>query len=121
MKVIVQDSHTGSYLSDNGAWVATRAEARDFLTLLRAYTFAQKNTSVQFKVLLHCPEDKYCTTIIDGIGLADSHTESTSAVVQVQPHQVKPFLPRRLAIANPRGIRPQALAHRFNWTGNPFN
>ena len=70
MKVIIQDIAAREFLAANGRWVADMTGAQDFGTLLRAYHFAQANTSIHFRVLLHCPEDDYTASIIEGFGLA---------------------------------------------------
>jgi hypothetical protein len=71
MKVIIQDIAAREFLAANGQWVADATEAQDFYTLLRAYHFAQANTSIHFRVVLHCPDDDYSASIIEGFGLAD--------------------------------------------------
>lgn len=71
MKVIVQNIAARKFLGRDGRWVVDQAEARDFCTLLRAYHFAEANTSVRFRVLLHSPDDGYSANIIEGVGHAD--------------------------------------------------
>lgn len=71
MKVIIQDIAGSEFLATDGRWVTDKAQAQDFYTLLRAYHFALANTTVPFRVLLHCPEDDYSVSIIDGVGKAD--------------------------------------------------
>jgi len=85
MKVIVQDLETGAYLSGDGGWVATEAEARDFLTLMRAYVFARDNTCKRFRILLHCPDDLYSATIIAGVGTASPHLVASTSQSASQP------------------------------------
>jgi hypothetical protein len=87
MKVIVLNLHTKEYLAANGAWVADKAGANDFLTLLRAYHFARINTSRGFEVLLHCLEDDYCASIITGIGIANSNAPMDSEPVEIPIHR----------------------------------
>jgi hypothetical protein len=70
MKVVVQDSESGRYLSPDGRWVATADGARDFHSILPAFHFAQSNTSVRFRVMLYCPDDQYLASMIDGAGTA---------------------------------------------------
>ncbi|HEX3627373.1 MAG TPA: hypothetical protein VH280_18355 [Verrucomicrobiae bacterium] len=79
MRVIIQDLETKAYLSESGRWVLNKADARDFETLLRAYLFAEKNTSCKFEVLLHCLDDGYTSGIIKGVGTA---VEKIPAVVE---------------------------------------
>src|ERR1700721_425630 len=86
MKVIVYSLQTRKYLAANGRWVADKADATDFLTLLRAYHFGRINTSGSFEVLLHCPEDDYCASIITGIGITDSQTPVDSEPVEIPIH-----------------------------------
>jgi hypothetical protein len=83
MKVIVYNLQTRKYLAENGGWVADKADAADFMTLLRAYHFGRINTSSGFEVLLHCSEDDYCASIITGIGIADSQTPVDSEPVEI--------------------------------------
>ena len=71
MKVIIQDIAAREFLGENGEWVSDKSMARNFHTLLRAYHFAQSNTSIHFRVLLHCPDDDYSASIIEGFGIAD--------------------------------------------------
>jgi hypothetical protein len=77
--VIIQDLETKAYLSESVRWVLNKADARDFETLLRAYLFAEKNTSCKFEVLLHCLDDGYTSGIIKGVGTA---IEKIPAVVE---------------------------------------
>jgi hypothetical protein len=72
MKVVVQDSESGRYLSPEGRWVAAADGARDFHSILPAFHFAQSNTSVRFRVMLYCPDDQYLTSMIDGAGTAQA-------------------------------------------------
>ena len=68
MKVIVQDHDTKYYLADNGCWVATENDARDFGSVLPAYHFARNFTARGFTVLLYCPDDSYRAVIVEGKG-----------------------------------------------------
>ena len=70
MKVIVQDLETMRFLSGDGRWVADRDDARDFYSLLPAYYWARDHTSRHFQVVLYCPEDHFCASIIAGKGVA---------------------------------------------------
>ncbi|MDB6021211.1 MAG: hypothetical protein JWQ04_1068 [Pedosphaera sp.] len=79
MKVIVQNIAARQFLAADGRWVANKAEARDFFTLLRAYNFAQLNTSVRFRVLLHCTDDGYSASIVEGEGMAQAKKETHCA------------------------------------------
>ena len=114
MKVIVQDIETGEYLADSGEWVTTPAEARDFLTLLRAYNFAKETISGRFQVLLYCPEDQYSACIIEGEGLVDSLTKSSSTMTQVK---TAPFVRKAAHKMNSAWSQ----FSRFNWVGNELN
>jgi len=100
MKVIVYNLQTRKYLGADGGWVVEKADAADFMTLLRAYHFARINTSGGFEVLLHCQEDDYCASIITGIGIADSQTPVDSEPVEIPIHypraSVKSQSPHRL-------------------------
>jgi hypothetical protein len=69
VKVLVQDIATLRYLARDGRWVASRDDARDFLSLLPAYCFARDHTSCTFQVLLYCPDDNFCASIIAGQGI----------------------------------------------------
>ncbi len=79
MKVIVQDLETMRFLSPDGRWVADREDARDFFSLLPAYYFARDNTSRHFQVVLYCPEDHFCASIIAGKGIAQPEAKSSGA------------------------------------------
>jgi hypothetical protein len=114
MKVIIQDIRSGEYLSENGQWVATEAEARDFFTLLRAYHFAHQNITGRFQVLLYCEEDQYSACIIEGVGTADFKAETSSATVQTQTIE---FV--RKTNAPVRAMWSRAI--RFDCTANPLN
>lgn len=70
MKVIIQHIAASEFLATDGRWVTDKTQAQDFFSLLRAYHFAQANTSVPFRVVLHCPEDDYSANIIEGVGKA---------------------------------------------------
>ena len=70
MKVLVQDLGSMRFLAVNGNWVEDKDDAQDFFSLLPAYNFARDNTSSQFQILLYCPEDNFCASIIAGIGTA---------------------------------------------------
>ena len=70
MKVIIQDIAGSEFLATDGRWVTDKTQAQDFYSLMRAYQFAQANTSIPFRVLLHCPEDDYSASIIEGMGKA---------------------------------------------------
>jgi 3-deoxy-D-arabino-heptulosonate 7-phosphate (DAHP) synthase len=74
MKVIIQDIAAREFLAANGRWVTDKEQAQDFFTLLRAYHFAQANTTIHFRVLLHCPEDDYSASIIEGMGMAEEQS-----------------------------------------------
>ena len=69
VKVLVQDIATSRYLARDGSWVASREDARDFISLLPAYCFARDHTSCTFQVLLYCQEDNFCASIIAGQGI----------------------------------------------------
>jgi hypothetical protein len=85
MKVIVQDLETMRFLSTDGRWVDDREDARDFFSLLPAYYFARDNTSRHFQVVLYCPEDHFCASIIAGKGVAAAEvTESGAETVAVK-------------------------------------
>jgi hypothetical protein len=79
VKVIVQDLETMRFLSPDGRWVADREDARDFYSLLPAYYFARDNTSRHFQVVLFCPEDHFCASIIAGKGVAQTEVKPASA------------------------------------------
>jgi hypothetical protein len=79
VKVIVQDLETMRFLSPDGRWVADREDARDFFSLLPAYYFARDNTSRHFQVVLYCPEDHFCASIIAGKGVAQPEVKQTGA------------------------------------------
>jgi hypothetical protein len=79
VKVIVQDLETMRFLSRDGRWVADRDDARDFFSLLPAYYFARDHTSRHFQVVLYCPEDHFCASIIAGKGIAGAETKPVSA------------------------------------------
>jgi hypothetical protein len=96
MKVIIEDMVAREFLAEDGQRVADKADARDFFTLLRAYHFAQANTSGRFRVLLHCPEDNYSASIIEGIGMAEVDPAGPDATVSVSlPLVKKPIMPSR--------------------------
>lgn len=84
MKVIIQDITGKEFLGPDGRWVSAKDGARDFFTLVRAYNFAQNHTSVRFRVLLHCPEDGYSASIVEGTGTA-STKRSEPVIVLDQP------------------------------------
>ncbi|HZV36958.1 MAG TPA: hypothetical protein VFB72_20445 [Verrucomicrobiae bacterium] len=91
MKVIIQRIDGSDFLTIDGRWVTDKALAQDFYTLLRAYRFAQANTTVSFRVLLHCPEDDYSASIIEGVGKAgeqatfrDSEPEITRSRFEIE-------------------------------------
>ncbi|HWF18124.1 MAG TPA: hypothetical protein VG754_02610 [Verrucomicrobiae bacterium] len=88
MKVIIQDIGAREFLGADGQWVSDKEDARDFFTLLHAYHFAQANTSIHFRVLLHCPEDDYSASIIEGIGTAGE--EASIFRVPIKKASVKP-------------------------------
>jgi hypothetical protein len=69
MKVLVQDSSSGRYLSADGDWVDA-LDARDFQSILPAYQYALRNTSVRFHITLYFLEDDYRAIMITGIGNA---------------------------------------------------
>jgi hypothetical protein len=79
VKVIVQDLETMRFLSADGRWVADREVARDFYSLLPAYYFARDNTSRHFQVVLYCPEDHFCASIIAGKGIAAPEVKAPGA------------------------------------------
>jgi hypothetical protein len=79
VKVIVQDLETMRFLSGDGRWVADREDARDFYSLLPAYYFARDNTSRHFQVVLYCPEDHFCASIIAGKGIAQTEVKHPGA------------------------------------------
>jgi hypothetical protein len=79
VKVIVQDLETMRFLSPDGRWVADRENARDFFSLLPAYYFARDNTSRHFQVVLYCPEDHFCASIIAGKGIAQAGVKQAAA------------------------------------------
>lgn len=115
MKVIVQDLETGAYLSADGRWVATKADARDFFTLLRAYHFAKDNTTKHFQVLLHCPDDQYSARMIDGMGMAAANQEAVSSPAP----QAKTPLFRQQTTARSRSVL--TLTDRIRWLRNDLN
>jgi hypothetical protein len=110
MKVIVQDLETGSYLSADGRWVEDQADARDFLTLMRAYNFARDNTSKHFRVLLHSPDDQYCSSIIDGMGLAVTNAEEAVPPVKIPIA----FDEQNLMLNRARHVCSSRYRHRFD-------
>jgi hypothetical protein len=113
MKVIIQDICSKEYLSEDGQWVSARAQARDFLTLLRAYHFGCENTSGRFQVLLYCEEDDYSACIIEGVGHADVYS-FTSVTTQPEPVQFTRHIEQP--------VHPVwARTERFDWVGNPLN
>ena len=67
------------FLSVDGRWVADREDAQDFHSLLPAYYFARDNTSRHFQVVLYCPEDHFCASIIAGKGIATPDSNHTGA------------------------------------------
>ncbi len=69
------------FLSDDGRWVADRDDARDFYSLLPAYYFARDHTSRHFQVVLYCPEDHFCASIIAGKGVAPAAAKPAGAQV----------------------------------------
>jgi hypothetical protein len=79
VKVIVQDLESMRFLSPDGRWVADREDARDFFSLLPAYYFARDNTSRHFQVVLYCPEDHFCASIIAGKGIAQPQVKQPGA------------------------------------------
>jgi hypothetical protein len=79
VKVIVQDLETMRFLSADGRWVDEREDARDFFSLLPAYYFARDNTSRHFQVVLYCPEDHFCASIIAGKGVAEAEVKHPGA------------------------------------------
>lgn len=87
VKVIIQDLETRHYLSPTGQWVADREDARDFQTLLNAYHFARNTTNRSFHVLLYCPDDQFCTSIISGTGIT---------AVEAMPASTKFVIKRRV-------------------------
>ncbi len=100
MRVIIQDTETKAYLSADGRWVADIAAATDFLTLLRAFNFAQANTSRNFEVFLHCCDDDYLAGIIKGVG-----TANVEAAIEFAPLETETTWSSRLVAtkkANPR-------------------
>ncbi len=68
MKVIIQNLTTRRHLSADGRWVRAAEDAKDFYSLIPAYHFARQNTEGRFTVVLYCPDDNYCTNIIEGEG-----------------------------------------------------
>jgi hypothetical protein len=76
MKILVQDLETCRFLSVNGSWVAEKDAARDFHSLLPAYQYARDFTSRRFQVLLYCPDDRFCVSMIAGEGIARPQTRS---------------------------------------------
>jgi hypothetical protein len=119
MKVIVQDLETGAYLSADGRWVAAKSDARDFLTLLRAYHFAKDNTSKHFQVLLHSPDDEYCSCIIDGMGTAMANAKAANAEAAVMPVKAPTAIFRQPAEFRRRSFR--SYSNRLDWTRNELN
>jgi hypothetical protein len=79
VKVIVQDLETMRFLAGDGRWVAGRDDARDFYSLLPAYYFARDHTSRHFQVVLYCPEDHFCASIIAGKGIASVAVKPANA------------------------------------------
>jgi hypothetical protein len=67
------------FLAGDGRWVADREDARDFFSLLPAYYFARDNTSRHFQVVLYCPEDHFCASIIAGKGVAQPAIKESGA------------------------------------------
>lgn len=67
------------FLAGDGRWVAGRDDARDFYSLLPAYYFARDHTSRHFQVVLYCPEDHFCASIIAGKGIASVAAKPANA------------------------------------------
>ena len=114
MKVIVQDICSKEYLSEDGQWVTSTAQAMDFSTLLRAYHFARENTSGRFQVLLYCEEDQYSACIIEGEGTAELEAAVPGAPV---PAAADNFV----RLAEKPGCSIWSRSNRFDWVGNPLN
>jgi hypothetical protein len=91
VKVIIQDLKSRHYLSPTGQWVADREDAGDFHTLLHAYHFARNNTNRSFHVLLYCPDDQFCSSIISGTGITAVEAMPASTKAVVKPQRVKAF------------------------------
>jgi hypothetical protein len=90
VKVIIQDLDSRHYLSPTGQWVAGREDAEDFHTLLHAYHFARNNTNRNFQVLLYCPDDQFCSSIISGTGITALEAMPASTKVAIK-RRVKAF------------------------------
>ncbi len=103
MKVIVQDLETMRFLAAGDCWVANRDDARDFFSLLPAYYFARDHTSRRFQIVLYCPEDHFCASIIAGKGIAPAdagHTDAQAVAVKVLKNR-RNAQPRRGTAARP--------------------
>lgn len=92
------------FLSADGRWVAEREDARDFYSLLPAYYFARDNTSRHFQVVLYCPEDHFCASIIAGKGIAPCESKHPGA----QPVAVKVL--HKGTKARSKGKKPSVVA-----------
>ena len=114
MKVIVQDISTKQFLAEDGGWVESEIEARDFFTLLRAFHFATGRLLGRFQVLLHCPDDDYSACIIEGEGMA----RVSAPVTQIQKVSTSGQFYRNAVIASrlnsTRGNRLDASKNYLN-------
>jgi hypothetical protein len=89
VKVIVQDLETMRFLTADNRWVDDRDDARDFFSLLPAYYFARDHTSRHFQIVLYCPDDHFCASIIAGKGVAESqigHSDAQAVPVKILKH-----------------------------------
>jgi hypothetical protein len=89
MKVIIQDAKTKRFFSDDGRWVADEEDAKDFISLMRAYHFAKQFTSGRFEVLLYCPDDNYRKSMIEGEGAGGESFGETASCTVVEKAGVK--------------------------------
>jgi hypothetical protein len=92
VKVIVQDLESMRFLAADNRWVADRDSARDFFSLLPAYYFARDHTSRHFQIVLYCPEDHFCASIIAGKGVAPANIgqpDAQTVPVKVLKHRGK--------------------------------
>jgi hypothetical protein len=119
MKVIVQHCETGAYLSMDGQWVAARESARDFFTLMRAYHCARNNAAGPFKVLLHCPDEEYSASIIDGVGVAEPAEETAEVAIPIKTAAKKSISSHRKITIQSHGAWSENC--RFSIIGNPLN
>ena len=113
MKVIIQNAATGRYLASDGQWVADREDARDFHTLLHGYHYAKDHLAGRFQVLLYCPDDQYCASIISGEGISPSNAVPASVMTQMK--QSVTFRWRTRVPKGPFLLDTGMDASRFHW------